>query len=138
MPEKISFKNISAAALAYLGDCVMELCVRSFLVNEGLSSSRHLNAEALNFVRAPEQAKAMRNILDILTEEESAAYKRGRNIGHTNTPKNCTVSEYRQATGMESLFAYLHIEGRQERIDQLFSLAYAERIAELREKQENL
>ena len=138
MSEKITFKNISTAALAYLGDCVMELSVRSFLVSEGLSSSRHLNAEALAFVRAPEQAEAMHNIMDILSEDEAAAYRRGRNIGHTNTPKNCTVSQYRQATGMESLFGYLHLEGKQDRINELFEIAYADKIAALREKQKNL
>ena len=51
-------------------------------------------------------------------------FRRGRNIGHTNTPKNATVAEYRSATGMEALFGYLYMVGRQERIDELFALAY--------------
>lgn len=138
MVEKVNSKTVTTAALAYLGDCVVEMCVRSFLVEAGLSSSRHLNAEALNFVRAPEQAKALHQILDSLSEDEVAVFKRGRNIGHTNTPKNCTVSEYRQATGFEVLFGYLHLEGKQGRINELFSLAYADKIKDLLEKQENL
>lgn len=138
MSEMSDPKTITTAALAYLGDCVVEICVRTLLVELGLSSSRHLNAEALNFVRAPEQAEAMKNILAILSADEEAAYRRGRNIGHTNTPKNCTTSQYRQATGLEALFGYLHIEGRQDRIKELFSIAYADKIALLKEKQENL
>lgn len=138
MSEKTDIKTVSTGALAYLGDSVVEMCVRSFLVELGISSSRHLNAEALNFVRAPEQAEAMLGILELLTEEEEAAYRRGRNIGHTNTPKSCTTSQYRQATGFEALFGYLHLEGRQERINELFAIAYAPKIKTLREKQENL
>ncbi len=138
MSERIDIKTITTAALAYLGDSVVEMCTRTLLVEEGLSSSRHLNAEALNFVRAQSQAAALHKILDILTEEENAAYRRGRNIGHTNTPKNCTVSEYRQATGFETLFGYLHIEGRQDRINELFLIAYEDKISALREKQKNL
>ena len=116
--------DCSVAALAYLGDSVIELCVREHLVREGLSSSARLNSEALEYVRASKQAEAMKNILPVLTEEEESIFKRGRNMGHTNTPKSATVSEYREATGMECLFGYLHLLGRRERIAELFALAY--------------
>lgn len=119
--ERIDY---SVAALAYLGDSVIELCVREYLVHEGLSSSARLNSQALEYVRASKQAEAMKNILPILTEEEESIFKRGRNMGHTNTPKSATVSEYRAATGMETLFGYLHLLGRRERIAELFALAY--------------
>ena len=98
--------------------------VREYLVKSGISSSAKLNKKALDFVRAPMQAEAMKNILDILTEEETDVFHRGRNIGHTNTPKSATVAEYRAATGMEVLFGYLYLSGRQERISELFALAY--------------
>lgn len=114
----------SAAALAYLGDAVLEVYVREYLVNSGLSSSARLNSTALEYVKATRQAEAMKKILPELTEEEEAVFKRGRNMGHTNTPKSATVSEYRSATGMEALFGYLHLEGRKERIAELFALAY--------------
>ena len=119
-----SLNTYSTAALAYLGDCIIELCVRQRLVNEGLASSRTLNKAALDYVRAPKQAEAMKNILPLLTEEENAVFHRGRNIGHTNTPKSATVAEYRAATGMEALFGYLHLAGRNERITELFEAAY--------------
>ena len=120
----------STAALAYLGDSVMEICVREHLVRAGYSSSARLNKRALDFVRAPMQAEAMKNILDILTEEEEGAFRRGRNMGHSQTPKSSTVGEYRMATGMEALFGYLKLAGREERITELFEKAYAEAIAE--------
>ena len=114
----------STAALAYLGDSVIEICVREHLVKEGYSSSSKLNKKALDFVRASAQAEAMKNILPLLTEEEEAVFHRGRNIGHTNTPTSATVAEYRAATGMEALFGYLHLSGNEKRTDELFRIAY--------------
>lgn len=115
----------STAALAYLGDCALEIFVREYLVRErGLSSAAKLNKAALDFVRAPKQAEAMKNILPLLSEQEEAIFKRGRNVGHTNTPKAATVSEYRAATGMEALFGWLWLSREQGRINELFRAAY--------------
>ena len=118
--------EISTAALAYLGDSVLELLVRKTLVSAGVSSAKNLNATSLLFVKAEAQAIAMQNILPHLSDEENAAYRRGRNIGHTNTPRSATVGQYRMATGMEALFGYLHLLGREERIEELFALAYSD------------
>ena len=120
----MDIREISVPALAYLGDCVIELCVRRHLVEKGLSTSAHLNAAALDFVRAPAQAEAMKNLLSHLSETEETYFRRGRNMGHSNVPKRATVSEYRAATGMETLFGYLHLTGQTARIDELFRLAY--------------
>ena len=117
-------EEMSAAALAYLGDSVIELCVREMLVERGVSSAKNLNSTALLFVKAEAQADAMKIILPVLSEEENGAYRRGRNIGHTNVPKSATVGQYRMATGMEALFGYLYLVGAQDRIEELFSLAY--------------
>ena len=120
----MNVREISTPALAYLGDCVIELCVRRMLVERGLSTSAHLNAAALDYVRAPAQAEAMKRLSEHLSEEEASFFRRGRNMGHSNVPKRATVSEYRAATGMEVLFGFLHVTGQQERIDELFRLAY--------------
>ncbi len=117
---------VSTAALAYLGDSVVEISVRELLVEKGISDSRRLNAEALQYVTAGAQASAVKKILPFLTEEEDAVYHRGRNIGHTNVPKRATVAEYRMATGFEALFGYLYLCGRGERIAELFHMAYEE------------
>ena len=120
----VNIKETSTEALAYLGDCVIELKVRELLVGRGISGSGNLNKESLAFVKATAQAQAMRNIIDLLTEEEAAAYKRGRNMSGGNVPKSATMSEYRSATGMEALFGYLHLQGNTDRIDELFFKAY--------------
>lgn len=126
----MELREVSAPALAYLGDCVLELCVRRYLVEQGFSTSRNLNAEALKFVRASAQAEAMKRILPVLTETEAAYFRRGRNIGHTNVPKSATVSEYRTATGMEVLFGYLHLSANTERIGELFRIGYIDILSE--------
>ena len=120
----MELQDVSVAALAYLGDSVLELCVREHLVASGLSTSAHLNRAALDFVRASAQAEAMKRLLSHLSETEEAYFKRGRNMGHTQTPKSATTGEYRSATGMEVLFGYLHLSGQADRIKELFSLAY--------------
>ena len=120
----MNIKEISTEALAYLGDSVIELRVRELLVERGISGSGNLNRESLAFVKAGAQAAAMHRIAELLSEEESAIYKRGRNMSGGNVPKSATMSEYRTATGMEVLFGYLHVTGQFDRIDQLFLKAY--------------
>ena len=116
--------ELSCAALAYLGDSVLELLVREHLVASGLSTAAHLNTASHAYVTAPTQAAAMKRILDVLSEEEAAVFRRGRNNVHANVPKRASVSEYRTATGMECLFAYLYLSGNMARARELFALAY--------------
>ena len=122
--KELDIRTVSTAALAYLGDAVLELLTRRRLLDAGYASAKSLNAHARDYVTAPAQAAAMERILPLLTESEEAIFRRGRNIGHTNTPKRATVAEYRAATGMEALFGYLHLMGEQERAQALFSAAY--------------
>ena len=122
--NEIDLRTTSTAALAYLGDGVLELYVRRTLVAKGFGSSKSLNTHAKGFVTAPAQAAAMERLLPVLSEEEDAIFRRGRNIGHTNTPKSATVAQYRAATGMEALLGYLHFLGRAERVRELFEVAY--------------
>lgn len=123
--------EISTPALAYLGDGVIELCVREHLVKRGVSSAKNLNSLSLRFVKAEAQADAVMKILPLLTESENAAYRRGRNIGHTNVPKSATVGQYRMATGFEALFGYLWLTDKKDRINELFLLAYEDKINEI-------
>ncbi len=127
--------DLSIPALAYLGDSVLELLVRRTLVaDSGLSTAGHLNSASLNYVRASAQSDAMERLLPILTEDELLWFKRGRNSGHLNIPKSASPSEYRRATGMEVLFAYLYLTNQTERIENLFSIAYP---AERKETKQN-
>lgn len=127
----INHNEISTHALAYLGDVVIELKVREMLVESGISASGSLNQASHLYVKAGAQAAAMRNILPILSEEECAVFKRGRNLSGGNVPKSATVSEYRAATGMETLFGYLHVTGQTDRINELFKEAYRDEILQL-------
>ena len=121
----MELSDITTPALAYLGDSVLEVCVRTYLVTErGLSTSAHLNRASLDFVRASAQSEAFGRMEPYLTEEEAAVFRRGRNMGHGNVPKSASVAEYRRATGMEVLFGYLHLTGQTERLDHLFRLGY--------------
>lgn len=121
----MELSDITTPALAYLGDSVLEVCVRTYLVSErGLSTSAHLNRASLDFVRASVQSEAVGRMEPYLSEEEAAVYRRGRNMGHGNVPKSASVAEYRRATGMEVLFGYLHLTGQTERLDYLFRLGY--------------
>ena len=124
--KALSVSELSSQALAYLGDSVLELCVREHLLRAGLSTAAHLNAASRDYVTATAQARAMGRILPRLTEQEAAVYRRGRNNVHANIPKKATMAEYRAATGMECLFAYLYLTQNQARIDELFALAYPE------------
>ena len=121
----MEISDITTPALAYLGDSVLEVCVRTYLVAErGLSTSAHLNRASLDFVRAAAQSEAVGRMEPFLTEEEAAVYRRGRNMGHGNVPKSASVAEYRRATGMEVLFGYLSLTGQSQRIDYLFRVGY--------------
>lgn len=124
MTDGVSIKELSNAALAYLGDSVLEVMVRERLVKQGLSSAASLNAAARAYITAPKQAEAMERILPHLSEQEAAIFRRGRNNIHANVPKSATVAEYRAATGMECLFAALYLQGSKGRLEELFSLAY--------------
>lgn len=116
---------IAVEALAYLGDAAMEVLIRERLVRSGLCSSKRLNSAALDYVKATAQSEALERMLPHLTEEEEATYKRGRNAGHgKNTPKSASMSEYRRATGLETLFGQLYLDGDTRRMNELLDIGY--------------
>jgi len=121
-----SFSQIGAHALAYLGDGVIELLVREALILKGYEKSGKLNNEARKFVTAVAQSEAYLRIRDMLTEDEEAICRRGRNSSHLNVPKSASPTEYKNATGLEALFGYLHLSGRRDRISELFRYAYGD------------
>ena len=121
MDKKTEAAQYPVSNLAYLGDCVFELCVREQLVK---SNESRPSVRALEFVTAHVQSEAVDKILPHLDEDEMSVYKRGRNIGHTSIPKSSSAVEYRRATGLETLFGWLYLQGRKERIDELFISAF--------------
>ena len=108
----------SALSLAYLGDSIYEIYVRSFLLSESDSKVNDLHKKATKFVCASAQAEFYRRIEGMLTEEEIAVFHRGRNT-KSHPPKNAQMSDYRTATGVETLLGYLYLQNRSERISEL-------------------
>ncbi|MDR1689430.1 MAG: ribonuclease III [Clostridiales bacterium] len=117
--------EMSPLALAYLGDAVFELCVRRYITETYNSNVSKMNEYARELVNAASQAAMYRKLEEVLTEEETAVIKRGRNAKSKSVPKKAAVSAYRYATGLEALFGYLYICGRQGRIDELFEICVA-------------
>ncbi len=113
---------ISMLGLAHVGDGVYELLVRSLLCQRGHSSVAKLHKLTVAQVKAPAQAKAAALILPELTEEESAVFRRGKNAKVNSVPHNAVLSDYHAATGLEALFGWLYLLGRQDRVERLFSL----------------
>lgn len=126
--------SLSGSTLAYLGDAVLEVLVRRYIVGLGISDGGKLSKTALSFVRATAQSAGMDKLIGQLTEEEEYIYKRGRNAHGISIPKSASAAEYRRATGMEALFGYLDLTNRAERSEELFRIAYADVISELTEK----
>ena len=121
-----NISQISAAALAYLGDSVLETMIRERLILKGYEKPSRLNEEARKYVTAVNQNQAYLKIKDLLTENEEAIVRRGRNSSHLNVPKSASAIEYKNATGFEALFGYLYLKGEKERILTLFSHAYGD------------
>lgn len=112
--------KISTLGLAYVGDGVYELLVRTWLLRHDHTASLDLHRTAVSYVNASAQARAYGRIAPLLTDEETGIYKRGRNAKVNQIPHHATAAEYHTATGLEALFGFLYLEGRQERISELF------------------
>lgn len=119
--KDINPKQLSPLNLAFIGDCVYEMLVRESLVVEANRPVNDLHKESVKFVSAKAQTQAYEKIKDILTEEETAVYKRGRNAKVGHSPKSATEGEYHCATGIEALFGFLYLSDRTDRIKELFS-----------------
>lgn len=118
---KRDVRMMSPLQLAYLGDVVYELLVRTYLIEKKNVSVNKLHKEAVKYVKAEAQAQILFSLEDILTEEEWAIVKRGRNAKSGSVPKNAKLTDYKYATGFEALIGYLYIIGEIDRIFKLFS-----------------
>lgn len=118
-------KLLSPLDLAFVGDGVYELLVRSHLAAGGSRPVGKLHEMAVGMVRAEAQSEVYHLLEPVLTEEEAAVLKRGRNAHNTKAPRHTDPSQYRRATGVEALFGYLYLTGQNERIEELFDLILA-------------
>ena len=112
---------MSSLALAHIGDAVFELLVRTKLCVEGGTTNGRLHQATIALVQAPAQARFALRIQPLLTPEEAAVYRRGRNAHPHGIPKNATPAQYAKATGVEALFGALFLLGRMQRANELFA-----------------
>ena len=112
-------RQIPALTLAYLGDAIYELVIRTTLVENGMSHVDSLNKKASGYAKAPTQARIFKIIEPLLSEEELGYFKRGRNAKSGSVAKSGTVTEYRVATGFEALMGFLYLSGNTDRILEL-------------------
>ena len=111
---------ISNLGLAHMGDCVFEILCRGYLCARGETTVDRLHRDTINLVKATAQAKFADKLVPMLTDEEMAYYRRGKNAHVHAVPKSATPAEYAKATGLEALFGALYLAGQTERINELF------------------
>ena len=112
--------DYSPLTLAFVGDGVYDLLVRSYLVRQANRPVGELNKIKVGMVNCTSQAEFAKRLMPDLTEKEVAVYKRGRNAAPKSTAKNGSIADYHSATGLEALFGYLYLNGEKDRIDELF------------------
>ena len=117
-PQQVN--AISNLGLAHVGDAAYELLVRTWLCTRGDHTVLKLHKDSVNLVKATAQAKFVEKILPLLTEDELAYFRRGKNAHTHAAPKSASPKEYAKATGLETLFGALYLLGRMERLNELF------------------
>ena len=128
--SKTEAKQFSPLTLAFLGDAVYSLLVREMLLKTANRPTNALHKESIKLVNANCQAEMIKKVLPLLTEEEDAIFKRGRNAHSGHVPKNQSDADYRYATGLETLYGYLYLIGDFERIMYIFNISTGEEYLE--------
>lgn len=124
--ERDNLLALSTLGLAHLGDGVYELMVRSWLVLHGKAKAKDLHKATVQYVAAPAQAERFARIQPLLTQEEGNIFRRGRNTAPHSVPKAASRAQYQTATGLEALFGWLYLQGRTERLNELFGILMQE------------
>ena len=135
--SKTDAKQYSPLTLAFLGDAVYSLLVREMLLKVANRPTNALHKESIKLVNANCQAEMIKKVLPILTEDEEAIFKRGRNAHSGHVPKNQSDADYRYATGLETLYGYLYLIGDFERITYIFNISTGEEYLENFRNKEN-
>ena len=120
--ERKEATELSPLVLAYIGDAVYELMIRSILVSMGNRPVNKLNKDATSLVKAAAQSEIVKLISDNLSEEEYTVFKRGRNSSPHTMAKNASMSDYKYATGFEALIGFLYLDNRCDRVLELVKL----------------
>lgn len=117
--KPVDIRTYSPLTLAYIGDGIFDLVIRTIVVGKGNTSANQLHHKTSHIVKAHSQAMMAEVLTEILTEEEKDVYRRGRNAKSHTMAKNATVADYRSATGFEALMGYLYLTNKSERMIEL-------------------
>lgn len=120
--KEVDVRAYSPLTLAYIGDAVYDLIIRTVVVERANRAANELHKRTIKYVKAETQAQMIDALLPLLDEEEMAVYKRGRNAKSYTMAKNATMADYRKATGMEALVGYLYLQNRTDRVLELVRL----------------
>lgn len=130
--EDVDIRTYSPLVLAYIGDGIYELVIRSLLVGHGNAHAAKLHKKASGLVNAGAQSAMLGRIKEQLTEEELHVFRRGRNANSPTMAKHASMSDYRRATGFEALMGYLYLEGRMGRLLELVKLGLEEELCDMK------
>lgn len=117
--SKLKPEQYSALGLAYIGDCVYDLIIRTIVIDLGNGKVKNFHRITSSIVKATSQAKLMKVIMEDLTQEEEAVYRHGRNTKSATSAKNASIVDYRVATGFEALIGYLYLKHETPRVLEL-------------------
>lgn len=120
--EKQNIRTISPLTLAYIGDSVFDLTIKTMVVGQGNAPVNKMHKKVSEIVKAHGQVLMYEAIKDILTEDESSVFKRGRNAKSYTSAKNATKIDYRIATGYEALIGYLYLQDKMDRVLELINI----------------
>ena len=115
-------EEVNPLMLAYIGDAVYEVIIRTIVINSGNRDMKLINRDAIKYVKAPTQAKIAELLYEKFTEEEQKQYKRGRNAKSGTKAKNATINDYCKATGFEAVIGFLYLKNEIDRIVYLCKL----------------
>lgn len=121
--EELDVNQMSPLVWAYIGDAVYEEYIRHYLVTNTRYKPHKLHIEATNFVKASAQANILKQLENILTDEEKEVVRRTRNTKNHHLPKNSNVQDYMYATAFEGLIGYLHLTKKKERLEEILKLS---------------
>ena len=120
--DKIDLQTVSMQTLAFIGDAVYNVYIRSYLAAQNNRKTGLLHRDSIKYVSAKGQSSTIDKIMDILSEEEIDVYKRGRNTSIHSVSKNVDVIEYKKSTGFEALIGYLYLTKQDERLKEILQM----------------
>ena len=114
--DRVDIRTYSPLTLAFVGDCIYDLVIRTIVVERGNTAPGVLHTKKSSIVKAQAQAAQADALMEELTAEEQAVYRRGRNANSHSAAKNASIGDYRKATGLEALYGFLYLTDQTDRL----------------------